>query len=113
MINNYVDRYLSDVKLWAQFTLNLLTDYFVNYAHFLRLIGGIEIETNKKFDKEYSCTWSLEQLFLKENGINYTFVKPIEGITTWKYTKTEELFTVLSQFYSKINRQNHHFITKF
>ena len=64
-----------------------------------------KIENNKKFDKEYSCTWSLEQLFLKENGISYTFVKPINGITTWKYAKTEDLFLTLSKFYKQINKK--------
>ena len=34
---------------------------------------------NKKFDKEYSTSWSLEQMYLKENGINYTFVKTVDG----------------------------------
>ena len=63
-----------------------------------------KIENNKKFDKEYSCTWSLEQLFLKENGINYTFVKMINGVTTWKYAKNFELFEALSRFYKKIKK---------
>jgi hypothetical protein len=71
----------------------------------LHLFGdGPLLETNKKFDKEYSCTWSLEQMYLKENGINYTFVKPIDGITTWKYTKNTELFETLSKFYKQINK---------
>jgi hypothetical protein len=43
-------------------------------------------------------------MFLKENGINYTFVKPINGITTWKYEKTSELFEALSKFYKKVNK---------
>ena len=63
-----------------------------------------KIESNKKFDKEYSTQWSLEHLYLKENGINYTFVKTINGVTTWKYTKNFELFDVLSRFYKKINK---------
>jgi len=63
-----------------------------------------KIENNKKFDKEYSTQWSLEHLYLKENGINYTFVKTIEGVTTWKYAKTSELFNVLCKFYKQINK---------
>lgn len=61
-----------------------------------------QIENNKRFDKEYSTQWALEEMFLKENGIDYTFVKTIDGITTWKYKKTSELFDVLSKFYKKI-----------
>lgn len=63
-----------------------------------------KIENIKKFDKEYSTQWSLENLFLKENGINYTFVKTIDGVVTWKYSKTPELFDILSHFYRKINK---------
>ena len=56
----------------------------------------------KKFDKEYSTQYPLEMKFLKEHGIKYTYVKVIDGITTYKYTKTETLFDVLSCFY-KLN----------
>lgn len=54
-----------------------------------------------KFDKEYSTQWVEEMKWLKEHGINYTFVKVIDGITTYKYRKTSDLFELLKQFYSK------------
>lgn len=45
----------------------------------------------KKFDKEYSTQYVPEMKYLKEKGINYSFVKEIKGITTYKYTKTPKL----------------------
>ena len=56
-------------------------------------------DKNKKFDKEYSTSYVKEKQYLDSCGIKYTFVKKINGITTFKYTKTEELFQSLSQFY--------------
>jgi len=55
------------------------------------------------FDKEYSTQWVKEMKWLKENGIYYTFVKYIDGITTYKYEKTPELFLQLYKFYSMNN----------
>lgn len=57
---------------------------------------------NKKFDKEYSTQWSLEYLYLKENGIPYTFVKTENGLTTWKYKKNYKLFDTLKNFYKTL-----------
>jgi len=57
-----------------------------------------------KFDKEYSTQYVKEMKFLQEMGIKYTFVKCINGITTYKYTKTSELFNALGIFYCKKNR---------
>lgn len=37
-----------------------------------------------------------------KHGIRYTFVKEINGVTTWKFKKNENLFRVLSDFYSKV-----------
>lgn len=54
-----------------------------------------------KFDKEYSTQYSDEMKYLKQNEIYYTFVKIINGITVYKYEKTEELFVALAKFYSK------------
>ena len=54
-----------------------------------------------KFDKEYSTQWVEEMKWLKEQGIYYTFVKYIDGITTYKYTKNKQLFLALSRFYDK------------
>ena len=53
-----------------------------------------------KFDKEYSTQWVEEMKWLKDQGIYYTFVKYIDGITTYKYEKTPELFKALNFFYS-------------
>ena len=47
------------------------------------------------FDKEYSTQWVDEMKWLKDHGIRYTFVKTVNGITTYKYTKTPELFKFL------------------
>lgn len=54
---------------------------------------------NIKFDKEYSTQYVPEMKYLKEIGIKYEFVKSINGITTYKYTKTPELFKALFLFY--------------
>lgn len=56
---------------------------------------------NKKFDKEYSTQYTPEMIFLKEKGIKYSFVKEINGVTTYKYAKTPELFLALVSFYIK------------
>ena len=55
----------------------------------------------KKWDKEYSTQYVPEMKYLLSKGINYSFVKEIDGITTYKYTKTPELFLELVSFYSQ------------
>lgn len=55
----------------------------------------------KKFDKEYSTQFVPEMKYLLSKGIKYSFVKEINGITTYKYTKTPELFTALVSFYEE------------
>lgn len=55
----------------------------------------------KKFDKEYSTQYTPEMKFLLEQGIRYTFVKEVDGVTTYKYEKTPELFKALEFFYRK------------
>lgn len=55
----------------------------------------------KKFDKEYSTQFTPEMKFLLERGIKYTFVKEINGVTTYKYEKTPELFKTLEIFYRR------------
>ena len=55
----------------------------------------------KLFDSEYSTQWRDEVDFLKKNGINYTFVKRNNNISTYKYKKTSELFFKLAYFYAK------------
>lgn len=55
---------------------------------------------NKKiWDKEYSTQYAPEMKYLQNKGINYTFVKDINGVTTYKYSKTPELFQALVSFY--------------
>ena len=56
----------------------------------------------KSFDKEYSCQWVLEKNFLDSKGIRYTFVKVIDGITTYKYSKNFKLFSALAEFYQEV-----------
>lgn len=55
----------------------------------------------KKFDKEYSTQFVPEMKYLLSKGIKYSFVKEINGITTYKYTKTPELFIALVSFYEE------------
>ena len=57
----------------------------------------------KKFDKEYSTQYVEEMKFLLKNGVRYTFVKQINEITTYKYTKTKKLFELISIFYDNEN----------
>jgi len=56
-----------------------------------------------KFDKEYATQWNLERDYLEKQGIKYTFVKEINGISTYKYTKNSKLFKALSSFYMENN----------
>ena len=55
----------------------------------------------KLFDSEYSTQWRDEVDFLKKNGINYTFVKRNNNISTYKYKKTSEIFLKLAYFYAQ------------
>lgn len=57
----------------------------------------------KKYDKEYSTQYSPEKEYLLQQGISPSFVKVIEGVTTYKYTKTAKLFRALAFFYSVDN----------
>ena len=52
----------------------------------------------KKFDKEYSTQYTPEKEYLLSKEIKPSFVKIIEGVTTYKYTKTPELFQALVSF---------------
>ena len=60
---------------------------------------GDKSKVIKKWDKEYSTQYTPEMKYLQSKGINYSFVKEIEGVTTYKYTKTPDLFLVLVSFY--------------
>lgn len=53
------------------------------------------------FDIEYQTQWRDEVDFLRSVGIRYAFVKRVNGIPTYKYTKNGELFKQLAIFYSK------------
>lgn len=56
---------------------------------------------DSKFDKEYQTQWIPEIQYLKNHGIKYSFIKTINGITTYKYEKTFELFKLLADFYRR------------
>ena len=58
----------------------------------------------KKFDSEYSTQYVKEMQYLLQTNIKYTFVKEIDGITTYKYKKTPELFRILEIFYTKFQK---------
>jgi len=58
-----------------------------------------ENKRRKRFDFEYATSYKAEVEYLKSNGVNYTFVKDVDGISTYKYKKTYELFYLLSSFY--------------
>ena len=55
----------------------------------------------KKFDKEYFTQYTPEKEYLLQNGISPSFVKIIDGVTTYKYTKTPKLFELLAIFYAQ------------
>ena len=57
----------------------------------------------KKFDKEYSTQFTPEKEYLLSCGISPSFVKVIQGVTTYKYTKGEKLFQALTLFYRDKN----------
>ena len=53
----------------------------------------------KKYDKEYSTQYTPEKEYLLSKNIKPSFVKVLDGVTTYKYTKTSELFSALVSFY--------------
>lgn len=57
-----------------------------------------------KFDKEYATQYVKEMKYLLSCGIKYSFVKTVNGITTYKYKKTPKLFKALESFYLIENR---------
>ena len=56
---------------------------------------------SRKFDNEYQTDLPLEVAYLKEQNIRYSFVKIVDGITIWKYKKTEELGIALAKFWKR------------
>jgi hypothetical protein len=73
--------------------LNLKADYFHKI-----LIRNDEI---KKFDKEYATQYTPEMKYLESVGIKYKFVKILNEVNTYKYTKSPELFHALEIFYAQ------------
>lgn len=57
-----------------------------------------------KFDKEYMTQWVKEKDYLESVGIKYVFVKDVNGLSTYKYAKTAELFNALQSFYMQENK---------
>lgn len=57
------------------------------------------------FDAEYQTQWRDEVDYLKSVGIGYTFVKRINGVSTYKYRKDGELFKELAIFYGQRDKQ--------
>lgn len=55
-----------------------------------------------KFDKEYATQWSCEVEYLSTKGIKPVFIKRDSLIRIYKFTKTDELFKALSEFYITI-----------
>lgn len=55
----------------------------------------------KKYDIEYSTQYTPEKEYLLSVGIKPSFVKIINGVTTYKYKKTSNLFHYLEIFYDK------------
>ncbi len=55
----------------------------------------------RKFDYEYSTQYVKEMKYLEALGIQYNFVKDVDGVTTYKYTKTSKLFKALMIFYEQ------------
>ena len=58
----------------------------------------------KKFDKEYSTQYTPEMKYVQSVGISPSFVKIIAGVTTYKYTKTYNLFKALMSFYKAMSQ---------
>ena len=55
----------------------------------------------KKFDMEYFTQYTPEKEYLLLHGIKPSFIKVLNGVTTYKYTKTSELFELLAIFYAQ------------
>lgn len=57
-----------------------------------------------KLDKEYQTVYLMEKDYLIKNGITPSFMKIVEGIKIYKFTKTPELFYCLAKFYEEMNK---------
>ena len=58
----------------------------------------------KTFDYEYSTQYVKEMKYLESIGIRYVFVKDVNCITTYKYTKNSKLFKALVIFYEQFDK---------
>ena len=65
-----------------------------------------DLKDKKLFDMEYSTQVRTEMEYLKSCGIKYTFVKRLNGIPTYKYEKSEQLFDALRLYYKLRNGGN-------
>lgn len=54
-----------------------------------------------KLDKEYQTMYFEEVKFLREQGVEPSFEKQIDGIKIFKYTKSPQLFNQLGIFYAQ------------
>ena len=62
------------------------------------------INDKKKYDKEYSTQYTPEKIYLEQIGVKPSFVKVINDVTTYKYTKTSRLFQALAIFYAQYDK---------
>ena len=66
----------------------------------------------KKFDSEYSTQYVKEMQYLLQNNIKYTFVKDIDGITTYKYKKLQNYLEFWRFFIPNFKNKNNRVIIK-
>lgn len=64
---------------------------------------------NKAYDLEYSTMWKREKDYLESKGILPVFIKrtPDYKIKVYKYTKTSQLFNILSEYFSLIEKEKY------
>ena len=70
----------------------------------INYINNRRYNMKKSFDYEYSTQYVKEMKYLESIGIKYNFVKDINGITTYKYSKNSKLFKALSIFYEQFDK---------
>lgn len=56
---------------------------------------------NLKWDKEYATNFLQEVRYLESIGIRPTFIRDENGLKTFKFEKTPELFKQLGIFYAE------------
>lgn len=56
-----------------------------------------------KLDKEYQTMFLREKDYLKKKGIYPSFIKEVDSVKIYKYTKTPQLFEALRIFYVENN----------